>query len=84
MGRWRVHGPNVPFASVAALHAAMLDVWSAGRPEERQLAFLCGHLELAGREAQSYRHDDGRVHRRAEQRGPPTRMTGASRNELQA
>ena len=41
-----------PFASVAALHAAMLDVVCRA-PEERQLAFLCGHPELAGREAQS-------------------------------
>lgn len=41
-----------PFASVAALHAAMLDVVRAA-PDERQLAFLCGHPELAGREAQA-------------------------------
>ena len=41
-----------PFASVGALHAAMLDVVRAA-PDERQLAFLCGHPELAGREAQS-------------------------------
>ena len=41
-----------PFASVAALHAAMLDVVSQA-PDERQLAFLCGHPELAGREAQT-------------------------------
>src|SRR5262245_64617837 len=41
-----------PFADVAALHAAMLDVVRKA-PDERQLAFLCGHPELAGREAQS-------------------------------
>ena len=41
-----------PFASVAALHAAMLDVVRRA-PEERQLAFLCGHPELAGHEAQA-------------------------------
>lgn len=43
---------NRPFASAAALHAAMLDVVRAA-PDERQLAFLCGHPELAGREAQT-------------------------------
>ena len=41
-----------PFASVAALHAAMLDVVRRA-PSEQQLAFLCGHPELAGREAQT-------------------------------
>lgn len=41
-----------PFASVDALHAAMLDVVRQA-PEERRLAFLRGHPELAGREAQS-------------------------------
>ncbi|HEX7866860.1 MAG TPA: 2-oxo-4-hydroxy-4-carboxy-5-ureidoimidazoline decarboxylase [Variovorax sp.] len=41
-----------PFASVDALHAAMLDVVREA-PQERRLAFLCGHPELAGREAQS-------------------------------
>jgi 2-oxo-4-hydroxy-4-carboxy-5-ureidoimidazoline decarboxylase len=41
-----------PFASVGALHAAMLDVVRAA-PDGRQLAFLCGHPELAGREAQA-------------------------------
>jgi 2-oxo-4-hydroxy-4-carboxy-5-ureidoimidazoline decarboxylase len=41
-----------PFASVAALHAAMLDVVRRA-PDERQLVFLCGHPELAGREAQT-------------------------------
>jgi len=40
-----------PFASVDALHAAMLDVVRQA-PEDRQLAFLRGHPELAGREAQ--------------------------------
>lgn len=41
-----------PFASVAQLHTTMLAVVRAA-PEERQLAFLCGHPELAGREAQA-------------------------------
>ena len=41
-----------PFASIDALHAAMLDVVREA-PEERRLAFLCGHPELAGREAQA-------------------------------
>ena len=41
-----------PFANVDALHAAMLDVVRQA-PEERRLAFLCGHPELAGREAQA-------------------------------
>src|SRR5215470_8365513 len=40
-----------PFASVGGLHAAMLDVVRAA-PDEKQIAFLCGHPELAGREAQ--------------------------------
>ncbi len=39
-----------PFASVQALHAVMLDVVRHS-PEQRNLAFLCGHPELAGREA---------------------------------
>lgn len=41
-----------PFASVDALHAAMLDVVREA-PEDRRIAFLCGHPELAGREAQT-------------------------------
>jgi 2-oxo-4-hydroxy-4-carboxy-5-ureidoimidazoline decarboxylase len=41
-----------PFASAGALHAAMLDVVRAA-PESQKLAFLCGHPELAGREAQA-------------------------------
>jgi 2-oxo-4-hydroxy-4-carboxy-5-ureidoimidazoline decarboxylase len=41
-----------PFASVTALHAAMLDVVRQA-PDDRKLAFLCGHPELAGREAQA-------------------------------
>lgn len=39
-----------PFASVAALHAAMLEAVRAAS-HERQLALLCAHPELAGREA---------------------------------
>jgi 2-oxo-4-hydroxy-4-carboxy-5-ureidoimidazoline decarboxylase len=41
-----------PFASVDALHAAMFDVVRCA-PRLEQLAFLCGHPELAGREAQA-------------------------------
>lgn len=41
-----------PFADVDALHAAMLDVVRQA-PQERRIAFLCGHPELAGREAQA-------------------------------
>lgn len=40
-----------PFASVEALHTAMLDVVQRA-PRATQLAFLCAHPELAGREAQ--------------------------------
>jgi OHCU decarboxylase len=39
-----------PFASVDALHAAMMDAVRAARAEE-QLALICAHPELAGREA---------------------------------
>ncbi|KQP49665.1 2-oxo-4-hydroxy-4-carboxy-5-ureidoimidazoline decarboxylase [Pseudorhodoferax sp. Leaf274] len=41
-----------PFASLDALHTAMLDVVRQA-PDDRQLAFLRGHPELAGREAQA-------------------------------
>lgn len=41
-----------PFASIEALHAAMLDVVRRAPPASR-LAFLRGHPELAGREAQA-------------------------------
>lgn len=41
-----------PFTSVAALHAAMLNVVRQA-PDDKRLAFLCGHPELAGREAQA-------------------------------
>lgn len=41
-----------PFASLDALHAAMLDIVRQA-PDDLQLAFLCGHPELAGREAQA-------------------------------
>ena len=41
-----------PFASVDALHAAMLDVVRRA-PPATQLAFLRAHPELAGREAQA-------------------------------
>lgn len=41
-----------PFASIDALHGAMLDVVRQA-PQEHRLAFLRGHLELAGREARA-------------------------------
>lgn len=42
--------PRRPFASVDALHAAMVDAVRAAAPEE-QLALVRAHPELAGREA---------------------------------
>ena len=44
--------PAKPFASVDALHAAMIGAVRAAPPEER-LAFLNGHPELAGPEARA-------------------------------
>lgn len=41
-----------PFASAEALHAAMIGVVRRS-PQTTQIAFLCGHPELAGREAQA-------------------------------
>jgi len=41
-----------PFASVAALHEAMVDAVKRA-PRERQLALLNAHPELAGKEAQA-------------------------------
>lgn len=41
-----------PFPSVEHLHAQMLDAVRSA-PRERQTEFLCGHPELAGREAQA-------------------------------
>ncbi len=41
-----------PFASVEALHAAMLDTVRRA-PQATQIDFLCAHPELAGREAQA-------------------------------
>ena len=70
-----------PFADVAALHKAMLGVVRQA-PDERQLAFLCGHPELAGREAQ-------RGTMTAESTGEQgsaglNALTGAEREELQS
>jgi 2-oxo-4-hydroxy-4-carboxy-5-ureidoimidazoline decarboxylase len=47
-GAWKAR----PFASVDALHAAMMNV-VRNQPRERQVAFLCAHPELAGKEAQA-------------------------------
>ena len=44
--------PQRPFASVDALHAAMLNV-VARRSEEERVAFFAGHPELAGASARS-------------------------------
>lgn len=41
-----------PFESADALHAAMMEVVRRA-PQATQIAFLCGHPELAGREAQT-------------------------------
>lgn len=41
-----------PFASIDALHGAMIGVVH-GAPREKLIAFLCGHPELAGKEAQT-------------------------------
>ena len=41
-----------PFASLDALHAAMIGVVRSA-PRGTQVAFLCGHPELAGKEAQA-------------------------------
>lgn len=41
-----------PFGSVDELHAAMMQVVRS-LPRERQVAFLCAHPELAGKEAQA-------------------------------
>lgn len=41
-----------PFASVDALHDAMMRVVRRA-PEDTQVSFLCGHPELAGKEAQA-------------------------------
>lgn len=41
-----------PFASLDALHAAMIGV-VRGAARDTQVAFLCGHPELAGKEAQA-------------------------------
>lgn len=44
--------PQRPFATADALHAAMMDAVRAA-PEAQQIALLCMHPELAGREAQA-------------------------------
>jgi 2-oxo-4-hydroxy-4-carboxy-5-ureidoimidazoline decarboxylase len=41
-----------PFTGLEALHAAMMGV-VRGAPRSTQIAFLCGHPELAGKEAQA-------------------------------
>ena len=41
-----------PFASIDALHGAMIGVVRSA-PRATQIAFLCGHPELAGKEAQA-------------------------------
>lgn len=43
---------NRPFATVTALHDAMMGAVRAA-PSERQLAFVCGHPDLAGKAARA-------------------------------
>ncbi len=47
-GAWRAR----PFASIDALHGAMVGMVRSA-PRDRQIAFLCGHPELAGKEAEA-------------------------------
>jgi OHCU decarboxylase len=47
-GAWQAR----PFADLRALHAAMVNVVNQATPEQ-QLALLCAHPELAGREARA-------------------------------
>ncbi|WP_309683564.1 2-oxo-4-hydroxy-4-carboxy-5-ureidoimidazoline decarboxylase [Polaromonas sp.] len=49
---WVAEGASAarPFASIDQLHAAMMAVVQ-GAPRDTQIAFLCGHPELAGKEA---------------------------------
>ena len=47
-GAW----PTRPFGSVEELHAAMMKVVRS-QPREHQVAFLCAHPELAGKEAKA-------------------------------
>lgn len=51
---WVAEGASAarPFASIDQLHAAMMAVVQ-GAPRPTQMAFLCGHPELAGKEAQA-------------------------------
>lgn len=51
---WVAEGASAarPFASIDQLHAAMMAVVQ-GAPRATQIAFLCGHPELAGKEAQA-------------------------------
>lgn len=47
-----VAAANRPFATVTALHDAMMGAVRAA-PRERQLAFVCGHPDLAGKAARA-------------------------------
>lgn len=47
-GAW----PARPFANMDALHGAMIAV-VRNAPRDTQIAFLCGHPELAGKEAEA-------------------------------
>ena len=47
-GAWKAR----PFASIDALHGAMINVVRSA-PRATQIAFLCGHPELAGKEAEA-------------------------------
>ena len=66
-----------PFASVDALHAAMIAAVRAV-PRDRQIAFLRGHPELAGKEAQAGTMTD---HSTVEQAGAG--LNALSRDEFE-
>lgn len=66
-----------PFASIDALHAAMVDAVREA-PDDRRLAFLRGHPELAGREAQA-----GTMTRESVGEQNSAGLNALSRDELQ-
>jgi 2-oxo-4-hydroxy-4-carboxy-5-ureidoimidazoline decarboxylase len=70
-----------PFANVDALHAAMLGVVRKA-PRETQLHFLCGHPELAGREAQESTMTADSVNEQAS--AGLDALTRAEMNEMQS
>jgi len=65
-----------PFASVDALHAAMVAVVQR-LPHEARIAFLCAHPELAGKEAEA-----GTMTRESESEQASAGLGALSRQEL--